>query len=194
MSLSTINFNQLDYNTNIIRKSSNKNNSINESVSFLINKFDESLNNNNSRNNISKQSKQNKCLKIDKSKVPVNITNNNYNVQKNNVLINLNNLNIEKLKIQKKLAEYRKMIDRKINNLKRNNFNRNNVNKKRKASLNKDKNFDKLNSFRNSEYNKNFEKSCFIKSTDLEKIKTSFRMTKRDSSYNIERTKRKQKV
>ena len=108
MSLSTINYNQLEYNTNVIKKSSNKNNSVNESVSFYLNKFDDSLNNNNSRNNASKISKQTKRLKIDRSKIPVNITNNNYNVQKNNVLINLNNINLEKLKIQRKLAEYRK--------------------------------------------------------------------------------------
>jgi hypothetical protein len=132
MSLSTINYNQLEYNTNVIKKSSNKNNSVNESVSFYLNKFDDSLNNNNSRNNASKISKQTKRLKIDRSKIPVNITNNNYNVQKNNVLINLNNINLEKLKIQRKLAEYRKMIDKKINNLKKGSSNKININKKKK--------------------------------------------------------------
>ena len=132
MSLSTINYNQLEYNTNVIKKSSNKNNSVNESVSFYLNKFDDSLNNNNSRNNASKISKQTKRLKIDRSKIPVNITNNNYNVQKNNVLINLNNINLEKLKIQRKLAEYRKMIDKKINNQKKENSNKININKKKK--------------------------------------------------------------
>lgn len=188
MSLSTINYNQLEYNTNIIRKSSNKNNS-NDSVSFFTNKFDDSLNNNNiSRNNISKNSKYSKGLKIDKSKIPVNITNNNYNVQKNNVLINLNNINLEKLKIQKKLAEYRKMIDKKINNLKRGNYNNH---KKTKSSLKKERNLDRSNYFRNSHYNKNFEKSCYIKSSDLEKINTSYRLSKRDSSYNFERIKKK---
>ena len=191
MPLSTINYNQLEYNTNIVKKSSNKNNSVNESVSFYLNKFDDSLNNNNSRNNISKISKQTKRLKIDRSKIPVNITNNNYNVQKNNVLINLNNINLEKLKIQRKLAEYRKMIDKKINNLKRGSSNKININKKRKTSLKKEKNFDKLSSFRNSEYNRKFEKSCFINSKDFEKINTSFRITKRDNSYNVERKKRK---
>lgn len=188
MSLSTINYNQLEYNTNIIRKSSNKNNS-NDSVSFFTNKFDDSLNNNNiSRNNISKNSKYSKGLKIDKSKIPVNITNNNYNVQKNNVLINLNNINLEKLKIQKKLAEYRKMIDKKINNLKRGNYNNH---KKTKSLLKKERNLDRSNYFRNSQYNKNFEKSCYIKSSDLEKINTSYRLSKRDSSYNFERIKKK---
>ena len=191
MSLSTINYNQLEYNTNVIKKSSNKNNSVNESVSFYLNKFDDSLNNNNSRNNASKISKQTKRLKIDRSKIPVNITNNNYNVQKNNVLINLNNINLEKLKIQRKLAEYRKMIDKKINNLKKGSSNKININKKKKTSLKKERNFDKLNSFRNSEYNRKFEKSCFINSNELEKISTSFRISKRDSSYNIERKKRK---
>lgn len=139
MSLSTINYNQLEYNTNVIKKSSNKNNSVNESVSFYLNKFDDSLNNNNSRNNASKISKQTKRLKIDRSKIPVNITNNNYNVQKNNVLINLNNINLEKLKIQRKLAEYRKMIDKKINNLKKGSSNKININKKKKTSLKKKK-------------------------------------------------------
>ena len=112
MSLSMINSNHIDYNTNI-KKSSNKNNSLNEIVSLYLNKIDENLNNN-LRNNASRNSKAGKIYKNEKFKSAINITNNNYNFQKNNVLINLNNINVEKLKIQKKLAEYRKMIDRKI--------------------------------------------------------------------------------
>ena len=58
-----------------------------------------------------------------KSNVSYNITNNTFNMNKNNVMINLNtsikgnNLNIEKLRVQKKLAEYRKLIDLKIDAL-----------------------------------------------------------------------------
>ena len=190
LSLSSINYNNMDYNTNI-KKSTNKNNSVNEIVSLYINKIDESLNNNNTRNISSRNPKPRKINKIDKCKSAVNITNNNYNVQKNNILINLNNINVEKLKIQKKLAEYRKMIDRKIYNLKNKNSRKVNWNKKRKSSLKNERNFDKLNSLRNSQCNKNLEKSSFIKSIDFERINSSYRLTKRDTSYNFEKKQKK---
>ena len=190
MSLSMINYNHIDYNTNI-KKSSNKNNSLNEIVSLYLNKIDENLNNNNMRNVASRNSKAGKIYKNEKFKSAINITNNNYNFQKNNVLINLNNINVEKLKIQKKLAEYRKMIDRKIYNLKSKNSRKVNWNKKKKTSLKNERNFDKLNSLRITQNNKNLEKSCFIKSINLEKINSSYRLTKRDSSYNFERNQKK---
>ena len=194
ISLSTINYNQLEYNSNINKKSTNKNNSMNESMSFYISKIDDNINNNNSRNNQNKNFKNIKSIKLDKSKVPVNITNNNYNVQKNNVLITLNSINLEKMKIQKKLAEYKKLIDKKINNLRKNNINKLKVNKSRKKSLfmRKGLKFEKVDSFRNSEYDvKSLEKSVFIKTRDLDKNNTSYRSLKRDSSYNIERKKKK---
>lgn len=55
-----------------------------------------------------------------KSNLSYNITNNTFNMNKNNVMTNLNtsikgdNLNIEKLRVQQRLAEYRKLIDLKI--------------------------------------------------------------------------------
>ena len=58
-----------------------------------------------------------------KSNLSYNITNNTFNMNKNNVMINLNtsnkgdNLNIEKLRVQQRLAEYRKLIDLKIDYL-----------------------------------------------------------------------------
>ena len=58
-----------------------------------------------------------------KSNLSYNITNNTFNMNKNNVMINLNtsikgdNLNIEKMRVQQKLAEYRKLIDLKIDSL-----------------------------------------------------------------------------
>ena len=192
MSLSTINYNQVDFSSHVNKRSSNKNHSINESISFYLNRFDESLNNNinnNSRNNYGKFVKNNKIIKGD---LPVNITNNNYNVQKNNVLINLNNINMEKLKLQKKLAEYRKMIDKKINSLKKGNFNKKKVNAfrngKSSIKLKKDGKFDRLNSSRVS--NNDIEKSFFIKRTGLEKINTSLKINKRDTSYHFERKKK----
>ena len=199
MSLSTINYNQVDFSSHLNKKSSNKNHSVNESISFYLNKIDESLNNNNninniSRNNFGKIPKNTKFIHEEKSKVqPVNITNNNYNVQKNNVLINLNNINLEKLKLQRKLAEYRKMIDRKINSLKKGNINRKKStayrNGKSSIKLKKEGQFDRLNSSRVS--SNDIEKSFFIKRTGLKNINTSFKVNKRDTSYNFERTKKK---
>ena len=199
MSLSTINYNQVDdFSSHLNKKSSNKNHSVNESISYYLNKIDESLNNNNinnnSRNNFGKIPKNAKFINVEKSKgQPVNITNNNYNVQKNNVLINLNNINLEKLKLQRKLAEYRKMIDRKINSLKKGNINKKKTsayrNGKSSIKLKKDGKNDRLNSSRIS--NNDIEKSFFIKRTGLEKINTSFKINKRDTSYNFERTKKK---
>lgn len=58
-----------------------------------------------------------------KSNISYNISNNTFNMNKNNVMINLNtsikgdNLNIEKLRVQEGLAEYRKLIDLKIDYL-----------------------------------------------------------------------------
>ena len=65
------------------------------------------------------------------------MTNNNYNMNKSNVMINLNtsivgdNLNLEKLKIEQKLIEYRKLIDKKINELMINK--KRNINHKKKS-------------------------------------------------------------
>ena len=65
------------------------------------------------------------------------MTNNNYNMNKSNVMINLNtsivgdNLNLEKLKIEQKLIEYRKLIDKKINELMINK--KRNINQKKKS-------------------------------------------------------------
>ena len=67
---------------------------------------------------------QNKGYNVSsKSNLSYNITNNTFNMNKNNVMINLNtsikgdNLNIEKMKVQQRLAEYRKLIDLKIDSL-----------------------------------------------------------------------------
>ena len=50
-----------------------------------------------------------------------NITNNTYNMNKNNIMINLGqkngNVSLEKIKVQKKLYEYQKLIDQKLNEL-----------------------------------------------------------------------------
>ena len=92
ITLSTINSIKAEKNSHIFRNRAklklNKKNNMNESVSYYY-KVDESLLNNNIRNDISKTDRNSKGDKIEKVKIPVNITNNNYNVQKNNVLINL---------------------------------------------------------------------------------------------------------
>ena len=99
-------------------KKNNKPNT-NISINYHLNKMNQShFNNKNSRNSFGKfaHTKQAKNL--------VNIMNNNFSVQKNNILINLNNLNHEKFIIQKKLEDYLKIIDTKINKLKNRRENR----------------------------------------------------------------------
>ena len=168
MSLSSMNNNsQIEVSSYINRKSTNENmNSMNKNISFCLNKIDESLNKN-AKKSKNTENKNIKYLKIVKKKVPINITNNDYNVQKNNVMINLNSINIEKMKIQKKLAEYRKLIDEKINSLRKTNPRKINVHKDRKSfiKLKKDDSYIKL-----SENN---------------------RKIKRENSYNFERKMRK---
>jgi len=55
-----------------------------------------------------------------------NITNNTYNMNKNNIMINLGqkngNVSLEKIKVQKKLYEYQKLIDQKLNELIKNKY------------------------------------------------------------------------
>ena len=187
ITLSTINSIKAEKNSHIFRNRAklklNKKNSMNESVSYYY-KVDESLLNNNIRNDISKTDRNSKGDKIEKVKIPVNITNNNYNVQKNNVLINLDNAIIEKLKIQKKLAEYHKIIDKKINNLKKDKAKKENkIN--RKYSLKK-RPLENLNSYRNSRIMRKLDKSYF-NSLEQDKINISYKNSKRDSSYNFQK-------
>ena len=190
-SLSTINYNQLDLNSNLNKKNSKKDKSINESISYFLNKIEESLynNSNNSRNNLLKNIHFSKSMKLNPKVInPVNITNNNYNPPKNNnVLINLNTINLEKLKLQKKLAEYRKIIDKKINTLKRGKYLKSsNVSKNKKSSI-KMKKSDSLREIENYK-----EKSGFIiKKNILEKMNTNYKNIKRDNSCNLERKKKK---
>ena len=119
----------------------NKNSSLNESISNYLYKINE---NENCSNNISRDNSYNiKNYHLNgknklKLKIPFNITNNNYNMNKSSVMINLStniiddNLNLEKLKVQQKLAEYRKLIDKKINELKSNK--KGNLNQKKKKT------------------------------------------------------------
>ena len=187
ITLSTINSIKAEKNSHIFRNRAklklNKKNSMNESVSYYY-KVDESLLNNNIKNDISKTDRNSKGDKIEKVKIPVNITNNNYNVQKNNVLINLDNAIIEKLKIQKKLAEYHKIIDKKINNLKKDKAKKENkIN--RKYSLKK-RPLENLNSYRNSRIMRKLDKSYF-NSLEQDKMNISYKNSKRDSSYNFQK-------
>ena len=115
--ISTINLNKSETNVNIFKKNirinnNNKNNTMDENIKICLKKNARSKINSNSRNNFRKNSY------IKMAKVSTNITNNNYNVQKNNVLINLNSMNMEKKIIQQKLQKYLKIINTKINNLK----------------------------------------------------------------------------
>ena len=190
ITLSTINSIKAEKNSHIFRNRAklklNKKNSMNESVSYYY-KVDESLLNNNIRNDISKTDRTSKGDIIEKAKIPVNITNNNYNVQKNNVLINLDNAIIEKLKIQKKLAEYHKIIDKKINNLKKDKAKKENkIN--RKYSLKK-RPLENLNSYRNSRIMRKLDKSYF-NSLEQDKMNISYKNSKRDSSYNFQKKKK----
>ena len=186
-SKNTINYNYKKIN--LFSYNNNKNSSINESISNYIYKINEGefnnelnniskinsnkKNNNNNNNNIS-----NITNKINKLKIPVNITNKNYNMNKNNVMINLstniisNNLNIEKLKIQQKLVEYRKLIDEKINELTNNKKKYLNQNKKiAKSSINK--NYNNKKSPKNYEIYKKVSISC-LKSDNNRKSAKGF--------------------
>ena len=188
MSLSsTINCENQENNTQIIRNrpnvnvNLNKNNSVNESISYYLYKIDESLVNNVSRNKINQNGNKYKVIKKKKNRVPVNITNNNYNVQKNNVLINLDSVTLEKLKIQQKLEEYNRIIDKKINNLKQSNIKKE-KSIKRKYSLNKEKDSENSESYRNSKIKKKLSQSYFINPSELQKININYINSKRDSS------------
>ena len=81
-----------------------------------------STKNNIKKKNVINSNRKNKNLKqtIHNSN-SLNITNNTYNMSKNNIMINLNpkntNMNLEKLKVEKKLYEYQKLIDKKLNEL-----------------------------------------------------------------------------
>ena len=149
MSSSNIDTGNIDnYNKKILGSNcNNKNSSINESIGNYLCKINESEFNNISRDysNNRNNSKNNNPIGKLKLKLPVNITNNNYNMNKNNVMINLstnivsNNINIEKLKVQQKLVEYRKLIDKKINELTKNKKRNINQNKKKTQTQDKDR-------------------------------------------------------
>ena len=194
MNLSTFNYSQLDLSSHLNKKKSKRDNSNNENVSLFFNKIEDNLynTNNNSRNNIFKNINISNSIKLDhKGKNRFNVTSNNFNMQKNNVLINLNTINLEKLKLQKKLAEYRKIIDKKINALKRGNYRLSSSYKNRKTTIKmkKGQKFEKLDSFKDCQNNK--EKSCFIKRKNFEKVNISYINIKRDNSCNVERKKKK---
>ena len=166
ITLSDINNNRSEYSTLLDKKNSNsilkKNKSVNESINYYLSKIEDKLKN--SRNYLFKNHVINKKkLKIIKSKVPVNITNNNYNVNKNHVLITLNNINLEKLKIKKKLAAYNKMIDKKISNLKKNNIKKINDCKRKKSSIIKERRICNINSsLKNSFNNEKLSKTILM--------------------------------
>ena len=190
MNLSTFNYSQLDLSSHLNKKKSKRDNSNNENVSLFFNKIEDNLynTNNNSRNNIFKNINISNSIKLDhKGKNRFNVTSNNFNMQKNNVLINLNTINLEKLKLQQKLAEYRKMIDKRINSLKRNYKLNSNYKKKKSIKMKKEQKFEKMNSFRDCKNKR--DSSSFIKKKIIDKINISYKKIKRDNSCNIERKK-----
>ena len=109
----------------------NKNNSINESMKNQIYKINESELNDISRYKSNKRITNSPSFinRNNNSQVKlklINITNNNINMGKNNIMINLrtniveDNINKERIKVRQKLEEYGKLIDEKINKLKKN--------------------------------------------------------------------------
>ena len=147
---SSLYYKYLDENKNILKKPIDKNNSAsniylhnsisssNLSCKNYIYKYDnkkfkqndKSIPNLSKNANLTRDSSynnlyfQNRGYNVNsKSNLSYNITNNTFNMNKNNVMINLNtsikgdNLNLEKLRVQQKLAEYRKLIDLKIDYL-----------------------------------------------------------------------------
>ena len=154
-----------NYNKKILgSNNNNKNSSINESIGHYLSKMNESEFNNISRDNSNNRNKNNPISRL-KLKLPFNITNNNYSMNKNNVMINLstnivsNNINIEKLKVQQKLEEYRKLIDKKINEL-MNNKKRNINQKKKTQAVDKDRSRISRKSPRNFEIYKKVSIAC----------------------------------
>ena len=142
--------------------------------------------NNNSRNNIRKNSY------IKMAKVSTNITNNNYNVQKNNVLINLNSMNMEKKIIQQKLQKYLKIINTKINNLKNKTNRKIGLFSQSKSFYYRNLSSDRIDSFRNSEKkNKRLDKSSLINSTLFEKFNSTNRNFNKIHIYNMKKQKKK---
>lgn len=114
MNLSFINSNREEYTWNLDKK---KNKSMNEDMKVYLSKNENKLVS--SRNSLYKKDKIFNDIKLNKSKISADKTNNNYNEIKNHALVTLNTINLEKLKIQKKLAEYNKLIDKKIIKLKK---------------------------------------------------------------------------
>ena len=190
--ISTINLNQSE--TNIFKKTiklnNNKTNTLDENIN-ISNKICLKKNarrnlNNNSRNNFRKNSY------IKMAKVSTNITNNNYNVQKNNVLINLNSMNMEKKIIQQKLQKYLKIINTKINNLKNKTNRKIGLYSQSKSFYYRNLSSDRIDSFRNSEKkNKRLDKSSLINSTLFEKFNSTNRNFNKIHIYNMKKQKKK---
>ena len=190
--ISTINLNQSE--TNIFKKTiklnNNKTNTLDENIN-ISNKICLKKNarrnlNNNSRNNFRKNSY------IKMAKVSTNITNNNYNVQKNNVLINLNSMNMEKKIIQQKLQKYLKIINTKINNLKNKTNRKIGLFSQSKSFYYRNLSSDRIDSFRNSEKkNKRLDKSSLINSTLFEKFNSTNRNFNKIHIYNMKKQKKK---
>ena len=187
--ISTINLNQSE--TNIFKKTiklnNNKNNTLDENINnkICLKKNARKNLNNNSRNNFRKNSY------IKMAKVSTNITNNNYNVQKNNVLINLNSMNMEKKIIQQKLQKYLKIINTKIYNLKNKTNRKIGLYKQSKSFYYRNLSSDRIDSFKNSERNiKNLDKSSLINSTLFEKFNSSNRNFDKIPIYNMKKQKK----
>ena len=165
--ISTINLNQSESNIfkKTVKLNSNKNNTLDENIKICLKKNARKNLNNNSRNTFRKNS----YIKI--AKVSTNITNHNYNAQKNNILINLNSINMEKKIIQQKLQKYLKIINTKINNLKDKNYRKMGIYKQSKSFHNRNASSDRNDSIKNSEgKNKKLVKSSLINSTLFEKF------------------------
>ena len=190
--ISTINLNKSETNVNIFKKNirinnNNKNNTMDENISskICLKKNARRNLNNNSRNNFRKNSY------IKMAKVPTNITNNNYNVQKNNVLINLNSMNKEKKIIQQKLQKYIKIINTKINNLKNKSNRKIGIYKQSKSFYYRNLSSDRIDSFKNSEKkNKKLDKSSLINSTLFEKFNSTHRNYNKIHVYNLKKQKK----
>ena len=126
------------------------------------------------------------------NKVSTNITNNNYNVQKNNVLINLNSMNMEKKIIQQKLQKYIKIINTKINNLKNKTNRKIGLYSQSKSFYYRNLSSDKIDSFKNSERkNKKLDKSSLFNSTLFEKFNSTHRNYNKIHIYNLKKQKKK---
>ena len=119
-------FTMINRNKNKKKNMSQQNSIINinsyQTKNYSTNNLRKKYQNNSGKPNLISSTRKNQRYKLNNYYGnSFNITNNTYNMNKNNIMINLGqknaNVSLEKIKVQKKLYEYQKLIDQKLNEL-----------------------------------------------------------------------------